>query len=130
MTRTFLQLPYDIAPFKCVVLSLVKKDSLIKKVYDIERVLKQDKIRCKTDCGSSSIGKRYSRTDALGIPLAITVDFQTLEDNTVTLRSLEDTKQIRLSVKELLIEIKRIESGQIQFSDLISTYGLFELNDV
>ena len=94
MVRTYLQLPYEIAPFKCVVLSLIKKDSLINKLQEIEKQLKQERIRCKTDCGSSSIGKRYARTDELGIPLAITVDFQTLEDNTVTLRNLDDTKQI------------------------------------
>lgn len=43
---------------------------------------------CRSDCGSSAIGKRYSRTDEMGIPFAITIDFDTLEDNTVTLREI------------------------------------------
>lgn len=75
MIRNFLDLPFEIAPFKCVILSLIKKDSFIEKVNEIEKSLKEERIRCKTDCGGSSIGKRYSRTDELGIPLAITVDF-------------------------------------------------------
>lgn len=43
---------------------------------------------CRTDCGSSAIGKRYARTDEMGIPFAITVDFDTLEKDTVTLREI------------------------------------------
>lgn len=43
---------------------------------------------CRTDCGSSAIGKRYARTDEMGIPFAITVDFETIEKDTVTLREI------------------------------------------
>ncbi len=84
------------APFKCVILSLIKKDELVSKVKEIESSLKNAKIKCKTDCGGNSIGKRYSRTDELGIPFAITVDFTTLEDNSVTIRNLSDMKQSRI----------------------------------
>lgn len=47
---------------------------------------------CRSDCGSSAIGKRYSRTDEMGIPFAVTIDFETLENNTVTLREIISMK--------------------------------------
>lgn len=47
---------------------------------------------CRSDCGSSAIGKRYARTDEMGIPYAVTIDFQTLEDETVTMRDIESMK--------------------------------------
>lgn len=75
-----MNLPYCIAPFKCVVLSLIKKDQIVEKVKEIEMMLKNARISCWSDCGGSSIGKRYSRTDELGIPFAITVDFDSLND--------------------------------------------------
>ena len=63
-----------------MILSLIKKDSIVDKVKEIEMMLKKARISCWSDCGGSSIGKRYSRTDELGIPFAITVDFETLDD--------------------------------------------------
>lgn len=54
--------------------------------------MKVKNILCRVDNGSSSIGKRYSRCDELGIPYAITIDFDTIEDKKVTLRNLKDTK--------------------------------------
>ena len=56
-------------------------------------------ITSKVDDSGQSIGRRYARTDECGIPFAITIDFDTLADNTVTLRDLDSMKQIRLPVK-------------------------------
>ncbi len=47
---------------------------------------------CRTDCGGSAIGKRYARTDEMGIPFAVTVDFTTLKDDSVTLRDIDSMK--------------------------------------
>ena len=51
--------------------------------------------------GSGSIGKRYARADEIGVPLCITVDHQSLEDNTVTMRTRDDGSQVRISIDEL-----------------------------
>ena len=56
---------------------------------------------CRTDCGSSAIGKRYSRTDEMGIPFAITIDFDSLTDKSVTLREINSMEQIRVPIKEI-----------------------------
>ena len=54
----------------------------------------------KTDDSGQSVGKRYSRTDEQGIPYAFTIDHQTLEDDTVTMREMDTMKQIRIDLKE------------------------------
>lgn len=88
-------------------------------------MLKNSKISCRTDCGGSSIGKRYSRTDELGIPFAITVDFETLQDQSVTIRNLATLKQSRIPISDLIKTIKDIEIGKISFKDVIEKYGEF-----
>ncbi len=80
------------APYKVALLSLQRKDELISIVKKLEQKLKVKNILSRVDNGSSSIGKRYSRCDELGIPYAITVDFDSLQDNKITLRNLKDTK--------------------------------------
>ena len=58
-------------------------------------------ISCKVDDTGQSIGKRYSRTDEIGIPFAITMDYQTLEDQTITFRELHTMKQIRIPLSSI-----------------------------
>jgi glycyl-tRNA synthetase len=66
------------APYKVAILSLLRKDELVNVSKEIEISLRNKNILCRVDNGSSSIGKRYSRCDELGIPYAITVDFDTI----------------------------------------------------
>ena len=67
-------------------------------------------ISSKIDDSGTSIGKRYARTDECGIPFAITVDFDTVEDQTVTLRELNTTKQVRLKVRAFHLNFHRLLS--------------------
>ena len=87
-----------LAPYKVAVLPLQKKE-LGGKASDIYRKLSK-KFNCAYD-ESGSIGKRYRRQDEIGTPFCVTVDFQTLEDNTVTVRDRDSMEQIRISVDEL-----------------------------
>jgi len=84
----------------------------------------------KVDDSSQSIGRRYARNDELGTPFAITVDFQTLKDNTVTLRERDSTKQIRATPDEIFTIIKDIIDGRRAWSDVIAQYGEFEGQEV
>lgn len=68
------------APYKVAILSLMKKEDLVRISLDLEERLKSRHILCRVDNGSSSIGKRYSRCDEIGIPYAITVDCDTTTD--------------------------------------------------
>ncbi|MEE1002058.1 MAG: glycine--tRNA ligase [Bacteroidales bacterium] len=97
--RVVMKLPRILAPFKAAVLPLVKKDGMPEKAREIIDMLKQD-FRVQYD-EKDAIGKRYRRQDAIGTPYCITVDTQTLEDNTVTVRERDSMEQIRISIDEL-----------------------------
>ena len=98
-TRVVLHLPAPLAPVKCAVLPLVRKDGLPDKAREIVNDLKFDFSTHYDE--KDSIGKRYRRQDAIGTPFCITVDHQTLEDNTVTLRHRDSMTQERVNVADL-----------------------------
>ena len=99
-TRVVLHLPKQLAPVKAAVLPLVRKDGLPEKAREIMNLLKFD-YACHYD-EKDSIGKRYRRQDAIGTPFCITVDHQTLEDNTVTLRHRDSMEQERVAIADLV----------------------------
>jgi glycyl-tRNA synthetase len=101
--RTLLKIPYALAPTKVAVLPLMKKDGLAEKAQSIWESLKYD--FSTTYDESQSIGKRYARQDIVGTPYCITIDHQTLEDNTVTLRDRDTTSQIRLHKEDIISHI-------------------------
>lgn len=80
------------APYKCVFLPLMRKDELVEVTMKLEKEFRTSGIMCRSDCGSSAIGKRYARTDEMGIPYAITIDYDTLSNQTVTVRDLDTMK--------------------------------------
>lgn len=98
-TRVVLKLPPALAPIKLAVLPLVKKDGLPEKAREIVDDLKFS-FSCQYD-EKDSIGKRYRRQDAIGTPFCVTIDHQTLEDNTVTIRHRDNMEQDRVSVDSL-----------------------------
>ncbi len=100
-TRVVMQLPPALAPIKMAVLPLVKKDGLPEKAREIMDELKFD-FTCQYD-EKDSIGRRYRRQDAIGTPYCITIDHQTLDDNTVTIRDRDSMEQERVQISELTI---------------------------
>ena len=113
-TRVVLRLPAALAPVKLAVMPLIKKDGLSEKAREIVDALKFD-FNCQYD-EKDSIGKRYRRQDAIGTPFCVTVDHQTAEDNTVTIRYRDSMEQERVDVSQLSSII----------SKQISLKGLFE----
>ncbi|WP_303036642.1 glycine--tRNA ligase, partial [Duncaniella muris] len=97
--RVVLHLPAPLAPVKCAVMPLVRKDGLPDKAREIVNELKFDFSTHYEE--KDSIGKRYRRQDAIGTPFCITVDHQTLEDNTVTLRERDSMEQKRVRIEDL-----------------------------
>lgn len=98
-SRVVLKLPAALAPIKLAVLPLIKKDGLPEKAREIIDDLKFD-FKCQYD-EKDSIGKRYRRQDAIGTPFCVTVDHQTLEDNTVTIRHRDTMEQERVAIDKL-----------------------------
>ena len=104
--ETVLKMDKRLAPIKVVVLPLVKnKPDLVKKAEQIYQLLKSNFLTQYDEVGS--IGRRYRRNDEIGVPFAVTVDFDTLKNETVTLRERDSMKQDRIKIDKL---IKKIES--------------------
>lgn len=97
--RVVLKLPAVLAPYKVAILPLMKKDGLPEKAREIMDTLKQD-FMCHYE-EKDAIGKRYRRHDAIGTPVCITVDHQTLEDQTVTVRDRDTMLQERVPIGKL-----------------------------
>ncbi len=111
-TRVVLKLPAVLAPIKLAVMPLVKKDGLPEKAREIIDDLKFD-FNCQYD-EKDSIGKRYRRQDAIGTPFCVTIDHQTLEDQTVTIRYRDTMEQDRVAISDL----RGIISSQVSFKKL------------
>ncbi|MBI2065385.1 MAG: glycine--tRNA ligase [Candidatus Yanofskybacteria bacterium] len=99
-SRIVLKLPFKLAPYKVAVFPLLKnKPELVKKAQEIYKNLKQDFNAVWDDRGN--IGKRYYAQDEIGTPYCVTVDFDTLENDTVTIRDRDTAKQERIGIKDL-----------------------------
>ena len=101
--RTVLHLHPRLAPFKVAVLPLSKKEPLVDKARSVLARL-QPYFQCDYD-ETQSIGRRYRRQDEIGTPLAVTVDFDSLEDDAVTVRDRDTTEQARIPVADLVHEV-------------------------
>jgi len=106
----WFKFPAKIAPYICGVFPLVKKDGLAEKAKGIIEDLKKEGFDVFYD-ESGSIGKRYARSDEIGIPIAVTIDYDTLKDDTVTARNRDSTKQIRVHEKDLRIFLEGVLRG-------------------
>jgi glycyl-tRNA synthetase len=98
-TRTVLSLPPALAPIKLAVFPLVKKDGLPELAEKIINLLKFD--FSVTYDEKDTVGKRYRRQDAIGTPYCITVDYQSIEDNTVTVRQRDTMQQSRIKIESI-----------------------------
>jgi glycyl-tRNA synthetase len=99
-TREILKLKPSLAPIEVAVFPLLEnREELVNKAKEVYNKLK-GKFRCVYD-GSGSIGKRYRRQDGIGTPFCITIDYQTLEDDTVTIRFRDSMEQIRVKISEI-----------------------------
>lgn len=104
--RVFLKLPAHLAPVKVAVSPLLKnKPELVEKSREVYKTLKKEFGNVMYD-DNGNIGKRYRRQDEIGTPYCVTIDFDTLEDDTVTLRSRDTTEQTRLKIPELTDHIR------------------------
>ncbi len=98
--RTVLHFSPKIAPVKCAVFPLMKKEALVEKAREVYLLLKKH-WNTEYDEGGA-IGRRYRRQDELGTPYCITIDFETLENQTVTIRDRDTLKQKRVAIGDLV----------------------------
>ena len=104
--RTYLKLKPEVAPVKVGVFPLVNKQGMPEIAMEIKDKLRKNGIIAEYD-DSGAIGRRYMRMDEVGTPFCITVDGQTLEDGTITIRHRDTREQIRIKIDEVVDYIKR-----------------------
>ncbi|MDD2666705.1 MAG: glycine--tRNA ligase [Methanocellales archaeon] len=115
--RVVLRLPPNIAPVQGAVLPLLSRDGLDKRAREIESSLRKSGFLIDYD-ESGTIGRRYRRHDEIGTPFAITIDHQTLEDDTVTIRERDSMKQIRVPIEDLSSVMKKLIAGEAIFENV------------
>ena len=109
----WFKFPAKIAPYTVAVYPLVSKDKIPEKSNDIFQKLKESFDAFYDESGS--IGKRYARADEIGVPYCITIDYQSLKDDTVTMRDRDSTKQVRVKIKDLNDIIRKLINNEIKF---------------
>jgi glycyl-tRNA synthetase len=105
--RLVLGLPFNLAPIQASVFPLVNKDGLQKRASEVYEALIGGGLRAEYD-ESGSIGRRYARADEAGVPLGITIDYDTLKDDTVTVRDRDSWSQMRTPIGTLASTIQTI----------------------
>ncbi|KAL4734304.1 hypothetical protein BDV11DRAFT_209503 [Aspergillus similis] len=141
--RGVLSFPPVIAPTKVLLVPLSSNAAFRPMVQELTTKLRRLGVSSRVDDSSASIGKRYARNDELGTPFGVTVDFQSVKDNTITLRDRDSTKQVRASQEEILQALKSLVEGEETWEDvrkrlpeftgqevLLSAFKRHELNEV
>jgi len=106
--KTVFKFSPIIAPIKCTIFPLVNDAGMNALAERVSRELAADGISAKLDTTAISVGKRYARTDELGVPFAVTVDHRSLDDGTVTLRERDSCEQVRLKSDQVLALVKKL----------------------
>ncbi|KAK5990231.1 Diadenosine tetraphosphate synthetase [Cladobotryum mycophilum] len=128
--RGVLSFPPTVAPTKVLLVPLSSNPQFKPAVKKLSQKLRALGVSSRVDDSSASIGKRYSRNDELGTPLGITVDFQTLQDNTITLRDRDSTTQVRAEEDKILAAIKSLVEGSKKWADVEAELPKFEGQEV
>ena len=115
--RTVMHLSPNVAPVQVAVFPLMTRDGLDTIAHEITRTFHKKGILAEYD-DSGAIGRRYRRQDEIGTPFAITVDYDTKENNTVTLRDRDSMKQVRITIAKLPETIGALVDGTITFTSL------------
>jgi glycyl-tRNA synthetase len=110
----YFSLNPKIAPYDCSVFPLINKEEILKLSKEIDQMLHKSWIEVNFD-KSGSIGRRYARSDEIGVPFAITVDLESLEKKDVTIRKRDSGDQVRVKIKDLKETIKKLINSEIEF---------------
>ncbi len=115
--KNVLRLSPQLAPVKAAVFPLLNREELVRVAMEVFREVKRAGILAVYDA-SDSIGRRYARVDEIGVPFAVTVDFETLEDGTVTVRERDSAEQVRVHKDEVAGVLGDLIAGRRRFEEL------------
>ncbi|VUC22044.1 unnamed protein product [Clonostachys rosea] len=128
--RGVLSFPPIVAPTKVLIVPLSSNVQFKPNLKKLSQRLRSLGISSRVDDSSASIGKRYSRNDELGTPFGITVDFQTLQDQTLTLRDRDSTRQVRAEEGKIVDAIKSLADGSKTWADIEAELPKFEGQEI
>lgn len=111
-----------VAPIKVTIFPLMQKEELNTIARQLSHSITRAGLTSITDTTGTTIGKRYARTDEIGVPFAITVDFDTVADKTVTLRDRDTTGQVRIPIAEVAGVLRGLVDGELEWSDVQGKY--------
>lgn len=115
--NSVLHLPSKFTPMPICVFPLMNKPELVEVAKQIQQELQEEDIFTIYD-KSGSIGKRYARYDEIGTMYCLTIDYDSLEDNTITIRNRDSTEQKRISIENISDVIRKLLKGKISFKNL------------
>ncbi|PSC72809.1 Glycyl-tRNA synthetase family [Micractinium conductrix] len=120
--RTVFRFTPLTAPVKCTVFPLLQRAELNERAEAMSAALTRERLSNTVDTTGTSIGKRYARTDEIGVPFAITVDYQSVEDSTATLRERDSTAQVRVPLAELPALVRRLTDMELSWDEVAAKY--------
>lgn len=126
VNRGVLSFPASIAPIKALIVPLSRNAEFAPFVKKLSAKLRSLGISNKIDDSNANIGRRYARNDELGTPFGLTVDFETLQNETITLRERDSTKQVRGSQDEVIAALVSMVEGKSSFEDALAKFGEFK----
>ncbi|XP_019129224.2 glycine--tRNA ligase [Larimichthys crocea] len=126
--RTYFSFPATVAPYKCSILPLSQNQEFKTFVQQLSEAMTKNSVSHKVDDSSGSIGRRYARSDEIGVAFGITVDFDTVNKapHTATLRDRDSMRQIRAEVTELPGMVRDLANGTLTWAEVESKYPIFE----
>ncbi|KAF7669260.1 hypothetical protein LDENG_00203270 [Lucifuga dentata] len=126
--RTYFSFPATVSPYKCSILPLSQNQEFVPFVRQLSEAMTKNGVSHKVDDSSGSIGRRYARTDEIGVAFGITVDFDTLKKtpHTATLRDRDSMRQIRAEVNELPAVVRDLANGTLMWAEVEEKYPIFE----
>jgi glycyl-tRNA synthetase len=127
--RGVLSLSPAVAPTTCLVVPLMVKQELLPTTKKVVKILSRAGISHSEDCSGAAVGRRYARADEIGIPFALTIDYDTLEDQTVTLRERDSMKQVRVQVDSIQTILKDLTEGHLSWENVMAQYPHHETKE-
>ena len=127
--RTVMGFNARVAPYKCAVLPISSSDEINIVVDEIAADLMDCDLATKVDKSGATIGRRYARADEIGVPFAVTCDFETLQNGTVTLRERDSMSQVRLPKEDVSTVIGAIVHNKMDWEGVKSKYPAVASNE-
>jgi glycyl-tRNA synthetase len=123
--RTVMHFPAHIAPTKVYVLPLSDRDEFAPWSRQVVAALRESDVSCKVDASAGAIGKRYSKADEIGVPLCVTIDFETAATQSIVLRERDSMQQLRVPIAQLAALANNLTRGRITWAQTCASYPQF-----